>query len=528
MVLQADAPIPVWGKATPGAAIAVKCEARSARTAADKDGFWQVRLEPLPASAAPVEMTVSEAGPGAAPNSSVTLRDILVGEVWIAGGQSNMAYGLDAMEGKEAALASAHNPRIRLFNVRHALAVDPLGLLPGQASGDVEGKWELADARSAGAFSAVAYLFGMELERSLQRPVGLISSNWGGTPIQTWMGLEAFARSPLLSHLQGDYDAAVKLHKQLVLQPEIEANYVAQEKQWRAEVGDAQDAAMRRWNLLKATGADAGPQPRASRPEPQNPDPTGYPSSGSRPQTPSISWNAMYAPLARFVVKGALWYQGEANVSRYRDYGLELRTMVEDWRAQWEEPAMEFLCVQLPGFGANAAKSDLAHLREQQASVLELAHTGLAVSYDVGDAGNVHPASKVDVAHRLALIARGQVYGEKVAYRGPRMQSVSIGGPAIRVRFDTVDGALTIGQAPWVARDGEPLPADRLVGFALAGADGAYHPAEARIEGNSVVVSSPEVAEPRFVRYAWDSTPRANLYNTARLPAAPFRTDTEP
>jgi len=183
--------------------------------------------------------------------------------------------------------------------------------------------------------------------------------------------------------------------------------------------------------------------------------------------------------------------------------------------------------VQLPMNGANGGKRELAHLREQQASVLTLPHTGLAITYDVGDPGDVHPASKIDVAHRLALLARGQVYGQRVAYASPTLQSVSVDGTALRVRFAGVNGKLAIGQAPWVAADAKPLPMDKLLGFEVAGDDGVYHAADARIEGDSVVVSSKEVAAPRFVRYAWDASPQANLYDSTGLPAAPFRTDND-
>jgi len=527
MVLQAGRSVPVWGMAAPGSTVRVQFAGQSVQAVADGQGYWSLQLKALPSSPEPGRMLVTESAAGSDGADSIAIEDVLVGEVWMAGGQSNMAFPLNSMQGKDAVLAKAANPQLRLFTVTHRTAAEPLSMHPGQTPGDVEGKWVLADATSASAFSAVAYLFGAELQQSLQRPVGMISSNWGGTPIKTWMSPESFQANIQLHAYADEYQKALAIHRKVAADPKNEADYQAAEKLWRKEEGEKLDAAMKIWNEKKKSGADPGPRPTAGRPEPQNPDPTGVPLGGYRPSTPSISWNAMFAPLVPYAVQGALWYQGEANVSGYKEYGKMLRAQVEDWRRQWNEDALEFLCVQLPMNGANGGKRELAHLREQQASVLTLPHTGLAITYDVGDPGDVHPASKIDVAHRLALLARGQVYGQRVAYASPTLQSVSVDGTALRVRFAGVNGKLAIGQAPWVAADAKPLPMDKLLGFEVAGDDGVYHAADARIEGDSVVVSSKEVAAPRFVRYAWDASPQANLYDSTGLPAAPFRTDND-
>ena len=528
MVLQRDMPVPVWGMATPGSRVAVSFAGQTVATQADSGGYWMLRLAPLATNSTTQDMTVTETDNAGKTISSLEVRDVLVGEVWLAGGQSNMAYGLKAMEGSDAYLAAPTNPQLRLFNVAHATAAEPIGMHQGEKPGDVDAGWALADSRSAASFSAVGYLFAAELQKTLQCPVGIISSNWGGTPIKTWMSMDAFAASPQLAPFIEEYQKALATHQQVLAHPEMESAYQAAEKLWRQQVGDPYDAAMKLWFQAQASGADPGPRPKPERPEPQNPDLTGMPNSETRPQTPSISWNAMFAPIVPYALRGVLWYQGEANVSQYREYGLQLRTMVEDWRRKWAEPNLEFLCVQLPGFGNNEETSDLAHLREQQVSVLQLPHTGLAITWDVGDPGNVHPASKVDVAHRLALIARGQVYHEPVEYSGPTERSVAISGPEVRVSFDHVAACLIIGQAPWIARDDQPIPTNELLGFTLAGADGVFHPATAKIDGDAVVLRAPDVPAPRYVRFAWDNTPRANLYNSAHLPAAPFRTDPQP
>lgn len=528
MVLQCAMPVPIWGTASPGSRVTVNIAGQTVLTYADSDGYWMLRLAPLQVSSAPQSMTVVETDGAGKHLSSLEVHDVLVGEVWLAGGQSNMAYSLNAMEGSDAFLSAADNSQLRLFNVAHATAAEPIGLHPGQKPGDVAASWHASDAHSAASFSAVGYLFAAELQKALHCPIGIISSNWGGTPIKTWMSLDAFSASPQLAPFVDEYQKAFEIHQQVLAHPDMESDYQAAEKLWRQQVGDPYDAAMKRWFQAQATGADPGPRPTPERPEPQNPDPTGMPNSETRPQTPSISWNAMFAPLIPYALRGVLWYQGEANVSQYHEYGLQLRTMVESWRGKWAEPDLEFLCVQLPGFGVNEEKSNLAHLREQQASVLRLPHTGLAITWDVGDPGNVHPASKVDVAHRLALLARGEVYKEPVEDSGPTMHSVDLSGSEVHISFDHVASGLIISQAPWAAHDAQTIPTDELLGFKIAGTDGVFHSANATIEGDAVVVRSPDVPAPRYVRFAWDNTPRANLYNSAHLPAAPFRTDSEP
>ena len=529
MVLQAGAPVPVWGMAAPAMQMTVRFAGQEVRAMADQNGYWNVQLKPLDPSSAASEMTIGEADPHGSVASVLVIHDVLVGEVWVGAGQSNMGFGLNSMEGKEKVLATAGNPQLRLFTVKHMTAAEPIGLRPGEVLGNVYGSWELSDEKTAANFSAVAYLFGEELQRSLDLPVGMISDNWGGTPIQTWMSLTAFASEPIFGKYVDEYHAANALHQKLSAEPQVQANYVAADKQWQSEVGDKLNAKMKVWNAAKTAGSDPGPRPIGSRPEPKNPDPTGVPLGGYRPGSPGISWNAMFQPIAQYAIKGALWYQGEANVSGYREYGGLLRAMIADWRHAWHEPDMEFLVVQLPALGENGGKTrNLAHMREQQATVLSLPHTGLAVTYDVGDPGNVHPASKIAVAHRLTLLARAKAYGESVAPTGPIMQSVQPDGSKLRVTFAGIGGKLVIGQTPWVASDTTQFPSDKLIGFEIAGDDGIYHDAVANFDGNSVILSAESVPAPKFVRYAWDESPRANLYDSSGLPAAPFRNDRRP
>lgn len=527
MVVQADSKVPLWGKASGGAAITASFNGKIASTHADPAGYWQLDLPPMTASDVPLTLTITEkkaVGVG----SNVTIQDVLVGEVWIAGGQSNMAYGLDSMQGKEKYVAAATNPQIRLFTVKHNTSAEPMGMRPGLLPGDVDGKWELSAPKTAAAFSAVAYLFASELQGKLHKPVGVISSNWGGTPIQTWMSHEAFASDVVFQKYLDESAKAVALHRQLTADPENDAKYKADWQQWRKDVGETYDAAMKAWNLANEAGNDAGPRPTMSRPEPRNPDPTGIPLGGYRPMSPSVCWNAMYAPLLPYAMRGALWYQGEANVSGYKEYGPLLRSMVLDWRRQFANSDLDFLVVQLPANGANDAKRNLAHMREAQASVLTLPHTGLAVTFDVGDPGNVHPASKVDVANRLTQIALAKTYGRNVPYTGPVFESANADGDTFTVTFSHVAGNLVIAQTPWLSVHTVPFPLDHVIGFEIAGDDKVFAVATAIIAGrNKVLLKSEAVPHPRYVRYAFDESPRANLYDEAGLPTAPFRTDSD-
>ncbi len=527
MVVQADRAVPLWGEAPAGAEVTASFQGKSVSTRADAAGYWRLELPPNAASDTPQTLTITEKSPTGA-NSTVTIQDVLVGEVWIAGGQSNMAYGLEAMQGKEKYIAAATNPQLRLFQVKHNTSAEPLGLRPGLAPGDVDGKWVLSEPATAAPFSAVAYLFATELQGQLHRPVGVISSNWGGTPIQTWMSHDAFAADGAFQKYLDESAKALALHRQLIADPANDAKYKADWQQWRKEVGEPYDAAMKTWNAANESGKDPGPRPKMSRPEPRNPDPTGIPLGGYRPGSPSVCWNAMYAPLLPYAMRGALWYQGEANVSGYKEYGPLLHSMVTDWRQKFADADLDFFVVQLPANGANDAKRDLAHMREAQATVLKLPHTGLAVTFDVGDPGNVHPASKVDVAHRLTLIALAKTYGRGVPYTGPVFEAAKPEGDKLRVTFSHVAGKLVIAQTPWLSVHTVPFPLDHVIGFEIAGDDKVFAPATATIVGTSqVVLKSESVPHPRYVRYAFDESPRANLYDEAGLPAAPFRTDSD-
>ena len=309
--------------------------------------------------------------------------------------------------------------------------------------------------------------------------------------------------------------------------PKLESDYLADLDQWTKEVKPAFDATMKTWNEDKAAGKPVGEKPKPSRPEPSNPDPMAPPSPSRRPSTPSVSYNAMIAPLSPFALKGVLWYQGEANAGRGLEYRVLFPRLIQGWRKQWGVD-FPFLFVQLLMNGKDpvpVAKDGEPYLREAQLMTLSEPKTAMAITIDIGDPNNVHPGDKIDVGKRLSLLARRDIYGEKIDASGPLYQGFKVEGDKVRVSFKETAKGLKPGQAPWCAKGVEPLPTDKLVGFVIAGSDGNWVEADAVIEGNDVIVSSKSVTNPVAVRYGWAHSPRCNLYNSEGLPASTFRTD---
>ncbi len=466
MVLQADMPVPVWGWAQPGDHITVRIAEQNVSAVTDKTGRWQVELAPLPANKQPLTMTVSDGA------QSLTLEDILVGELWLCGGQSNMSWGLKTAGDAENEIAKADHPMIRLFIVTERYSDD--GPQP-----DVEGEWMLCTPQNVPNFSAVAYFFGRGLQRALDRPVGLIVSARGGSAAEAWVRPRA---------LQGDADLSGLLQQRdewFAQYPGILADYEQQVEQARQQGGQA---------------------PRKPR-------------ELNRYYYACESYNAMIAPLPPLAIAGVIWYQGEHNETRAYQYRKLFPAVINDWRGQWQRPDLPFLFVQLPNFRdrlEEPADATRAELREAQAMALMLPHTAMVVTIDVGEAKNNHPKNKQAIGHRLTLAALGTVYGKDVAYQCPMVGDVQFKGPQVRVTFKhAVGGLVNTAQGP-------------LQGFAVAGEDRKFHWAEASIDGDSVIVQSQDVPNPVAVRYAWADNPAATLANGAGLPAAPFRSDDWP
>lgn len=438
MVVQRDARIPVWGTADAGEQVTVKAAGQERSVKADDAGKWRVVLDPI-AETQPIEITVTGNG------KPVAIKDVLVGEVWLCSGQSNMVFALKGSTGGEAVVKLADRPTMRLFKVGRAFTDQPQADLAG-------GKWEVCTPETVADFSAVAYLLGAELQDNLNTPVGLIEPSWGGTRAEAW-----------------------------IPRPTFDALALPYEPAWTE-----------RW---------LNPPPKAD----------GKPDRDRPYQAPAFLFNGMIAPFAGYAIRGAVWYQGETNTAYAEHYGNVLGALIESWRNAWGQGDFPFLVVQLPNF--ESGERDWPTLRAGQARVArEMPNVGLAVTIDVGESKDIHPKDKQSVAHRLALIARRMVYGQDLIDSGPIFESMNVDGSAVTVRFKHAEGGL-------VARGGT------LQGFEIAGGDGRFVPAVARIEGDTVVVSADAVPSPENVRYGWANDPACTLYNHADLPAQPFSSD---
>ena len=428
MVLQRDVPVSIWGWAEVGEKVSVTLGEEEGEATAGDDGKWKIKLG-CPPVGGPVTITVEG-------KNTITLSDVLVGEVWVCSGQSNMQWAVRQAVNAEEEIAAANYPSIRLFTVKRAVAEERLD--------DCEGSWTACTPESVGSFSAVGYFFGRSLHQELDVPVGLVNTSWGGTICEAWTSNEA---------LQRDDD----------FKPILD---------------------------------------RAANFNPKNPNQA------------SNLFNGMINPLIPLGIRGAIWYQGESNAKRAKQYRKLFPTMITDWRTNWGQGDFPFLFVQLAPF--RYQKNDpacCAELWEAQLATLSLPGTGMAVTTDVGNTKDIHPKNKQEVGRRLALWALAKNYGKDLVYSGPLYQAMSVDGGKIRIRFHHVGGGL-------VSRDAGPLSH-----FTICGPDKQFVPATATIDGDSIVVSSDRVSSPVAVRFAWRDDAEANLSNAEGLPASPFRTD---
>jgi sialate O-acetylesterase len=477
MVLQQAGNVPVWGVADPGERVTVRFGQQEQTATADADGKWTVLLSDLKPGAA-AEMTI-------AGKNTVTINDVLVGEVWLASGQSNMEMHVANVGNASQEIAAADYPRIRMFTVERKLSETPLT--------DANGKWTICSPETVARFSAVAYFFGRDLTKSLNVPIGLIHSSWGGTPAEGWTSREGLAGNSRLKPMLDDYADKVK-------------NFDP------AQAAEHDQEVLKRW-MEEVAKAQAEGKPRPPRPTPTA-NPRNYQHS------PCLLYNGMIAPLVPYAIRGVIWYQGETNASRDEQYRVLFPALIQNWRQIWNRGEFPFLFVQLASFKAAASEpaagGPFTRLRDAQLKTLQaVPNTGMAVAIDIGDAEDIHPKNKQDVGGRLAQTARALVYHQDVPSSGPIYDSKAAEGNSIRLRFKHVGGGLN-------------CKGDKLEGFAIAGADHKWAWADAKIDGDTVVVSSTEVSQPVDVRYAWNENPKANLYNQSGLPASPFRTDDFP
>jgi sialate O-acetylesterase len=624
MVLQAGKKVRIWGWANPQESITVEFANQKATAITNAKGQWQTLIGPLKAGG-PFILTVSG-------TNTLSFKNVLVGEVWVGSGQSNMEWPLINTKGGAEAVAQANFPEIRLFTVPKKTSASPLE--------NVEGRWVVASPEQVGQFSAVAYYFGRELNQKLKIPVGLIHTSWGGTPAEAWTSHTALA-TPELQPILDRYElglkdmperqrlfeqqlatwvkqnlyvdegnkgealgyadpktsvadwqqmalpqffetAGLKIDGAVWFRKEIDvpAAYAGQPMELNLAAIDDYDTTYFNGKRVGGVGSETansyavprryqipGELVRSGRNviavrvfdsageggfgagqmfltsvlaassaislqgswnykvelglPPKSPD------WGSRPQapgphnqnSPGVLYNAMLAPLTPYTVRGAIWYQGESNAGRAYQYRTLFPTMIKNWRTSWGDTDFPFYFVQLANWQPmkpEPAESEWAELREAQTLTLREAKTGMAVTIDIGEANDIHPRNKLDVGHRLAVWALAKTYNQTLEFSGPLFKSFSIEGNQIRLKFEHAASGLKTS-------DGGPVK-----GFAIAGEDRRFVWAEARIDGNDLVVSSKDVAKPVAVRYAWADNPVTNLYNKAGLPASPFRTDDWP
>lgn len=462
-VLQRRQPIHIWGWSDPGETVSVSFNGVSQSATGDSLGHWSVYLPPE-----------AEGGPFQLKVNDLVLNDIMLGDVWFASGQSNMemplkGFGPDTqVKNAQEEIRNANQPMLRLLLVPKKGSAYPLEDFDGKLA------WTTCTPETAANFSAVAYFFGRDVAEREHVTVGLVDSTWGGTPAAAWTSMEGISSDASLMPLFAVWA------KMADTEADVPAMYAAER---------AEDEAAKK--------AGQPPPHHDWHPEPSSYDPTWL-------------YNGMVAPATKYGIKGVIWYQGETDSSfdRGPHYHRLFSTMIEDWRRHWGEGEFPFLFTQISSFTSTSAEQ-WAIVREAQFETLSVAKTGMAVTIDVGNPTNVHPADKQTVGHRLGLAARALAYDEQVEYSGPLFRQATSDADSIHVYFTHGNGLSAHGGA--------------LQGFEIAGKDGKYVPATATIEGETVVLKG--LANPAFARYGWANAPDANLFNEAGLPASPFTSD---
>lgn len=488
LVLQRNQPVPIWGWADKGEQVTVKYAGQQKTTTASDDGEWMVNLDGMPSEKSPRDMIVSG-------KNTITLKNVLVGEVWLCSGQSNMEWQVRwGLVNYEQEVAAANYPEIRLIDIPHTNEPYPVN--------DIKAQWEVCSPESVEHFSAVAYFFARRLFKDLDVPVGLISSNWGGTCIETWTPPDGFNSVPELKEIADDvasYSLTTEAGRKAL---EV---HLARVSDW---VGEAERALA---------------QGRVPLPFPEHPVPTNH-------QAPTKLYNGMISPIIPYAIRGAIWYQGEANGEEGDSYYHKMRALIGGWRELWNQGPFPFYYVQLANFRESdpndpGGGDGWARLREAQRKALEIPNTGMAVIIDIGKADDIHPRNKQDVGERLALWPLSKVFQKDVVCSGPLYRGHTVEGNRIRVFFEHTGNGLMVGEKKGMAPV-EEVKRGKLKLFAIAGPNRKWYWAKAIIDGNTVVVSSRKVAHPTAVRYAFAMNPEGcNFYNREGLPASPFRTD---
>lgn len=597
MVLQHDVDVRIWGWAKPGGVVSIMIDGEDVITSADESGYWEAFL-PKHEAGGPYALVVSS-------RKKITFEDVYFGDVWVAGGQSNMEWPVGAnIDNMEAELNDANYPEIRFYKVAQRVSFSPMNDLE-------EGEWKVANKENARAFSAVAWFFAKHNHAEKNVPVGIIDDNWGGTPAESWVPATRLQSVPGYKDLAAemldsdkDWDTVLQENQdrnsEKYRRVEDQAGYLAygahepdfNDSGWEEvelpnssplrdfvwlrktfELSSLTDGQLSFGNPGKFTqafingnkvynkiwsddpriididasvlkegenviairtvedwanntyiGSDnnfwiqvgdqktdlSGTWKFSNTVEPPMPEVIRY------EHRPGTLYNGMINPVAGYSIKGAIWYQGESNVSRNEYYNVLFESMIEEWRTAWNQGSFPFLFVQLANFQQKYDKptdSGWARLQEAQTQTLSLANTGMATIIDIGDANDIHPRNKQDVGYRLWQSARHVVYNEDNVYSGPMYRGHIIDGNQVTISYDHTGSGLILRGS------------DKVEGFALAGSDSVFYWADAQIVDDKVVLSAPEVDRPVAVRYAWADNPDVSLYNKELLPAVPFRTD---
>ncbi|MFM2170797.1 MAG: hypothetical protein RI957_1026 [Verrucomicrobiota bacterium] len=483
MVLQRERAAAIWGKADANAEVTISFKGKTATAKAAADGTWRMSIQTGSADAKGATLTISSAG------KDIAIQDVLVGEVWFASGQSNMSFTMSGCPLYKSLVEESTDPALRMFTAARVATLE--------AMDDIDGSWQSADPKNVSRFSAVAYFFARKLRQELGVPVAVIHSSWGGKPIETFTSREALHTLPATKKL---VDAAVKADADFDA-VKAKAEHEKQLAQWKKAMEDFK----------------AKPQEQKAR-APQRP--LMLRRALETDGKPGVLFNSMIHPFIGYTMRGAIWYQGEANRGAgSAPYDQTLPLMIADWRKRWDD-SFSFYYVQLANFGKPTtepgAEDGWVNVQDAMRRVLQtVPKTGMAVINEVGEAEDIHPKNKKDPGERLALWALAKDYGKNIVYSGPLYRKHEVVKDAIRISFDHVGSGLK-------ARDAAPLKR-----FEICGADGKWHWADAIVEGkDTIVVSSKEVTQPSAVRYAWAANPEgANLINREGLPASVFTTD---
>jgi sialate O-acetylesterase len=485
MILQRDRPVPIWGWASPGEEVTVAFAGQQATAVSRSDGRWEATLSPLDAASGGRPLTIRASG-----GASRSFRDVVVGEVWILAGQSNMAWSVGQSAGADEAISRADYPWLRWFNQ-----------LPHEGADDAPardakgGRWQAVSPQIARQVSAAGFYFAEALKVSLEGvPIGLVNTSMGGTSIESWIDRDTLEALPAAQPGLDFY------RKSLVSYDQRMVEWTQAKAEWELKAQKA-----------RAAGQALPPQDDFLRNGPLGPH---------HFRRPSALFYGKVAPVQPFAARGVIWYQGEANAANptaARNYGPLLSTLIQRWREGWRDPDLFFLIVQLPGYEHPNRAADWPTLREQQAAVVAATpRSALAVTIDLGDKNDIHPTRKQPVGERLARLARRHVYGEVNAVaEGPRLLKAEAAGPELRLRFATTGALTTSAGTPPLALE-------------WVGPDGIARPlSDATIEGTSIVASRP-AREPFILRHAWSNWPTSNVQDASGLPLPPFQISVSP